>query len=62
MDHVQATVGQFVLAGEPIAVMGSVEARNGEKAPVRPTLYVEFRRDQQPIDPAPWWSAGIGKG
>ncbi len=62
MDHVQASVGQFVLAGEPVAVMGTVEARNGEKAPVRPTLYVEFRRDQQPIDPGPWWSTGVGKG
>lgn len=60
MDRIQATQGQFVLAGEPIAVMGS-ETRSGEKTPARPTLYVEFRRDQQSIDPAPWWSAG-GKG
>lgn len=62
MDRVQATVGQFVLAGEPIAVMGSVETRAGDKTLVRPTLYVEFRRDKQSIDPAPWWSAGVGKG
>ncbi len=60
MDRIQATQGQFVLAGEPIAAMGS-ETRSGEKTPARPTLYVEFRRDQQSIDPAPWWSAG-GKG
>lgn len=60
MDRIQATQGQFVLAGEPIAAMGS-ETRSGEKTPSRPTLYVEFRRDQQSIDPAPWWSAG-GKG
>lgn len=60
MDRIQATQGQFVLAGEPVAVMGS-ETRSGEKTPARPTLYVEFRRDQQSIDPAPWWSAG-GKG
>ncbi|MBI4723750.1 MAG: peptidoglycan DD-metalloendopeptidase family protein [Rhodomicrobium sp.] len=60
MDRIQATQGQFVLAGEPVAVMGT-EPRSGEKAAARPILYVEFRRDKQSIDPAPWWSAG-GKG
>jgi murein hydrolase activator len=60
MDRIEAAQGQFVLAGEPIAAMGA-ETRSGDKVPTRPTLYVEFRRDQQSIDPAPWWSAG-GKG
>jgi septal ring factor EnvC (AmiA/AmiB activator) len=63
MDRVQATVGQFVLAGEPIAVMGAIESHTeNNNMLVRPTLYVEFRRDKQSIDPAPWWSAGVGKG
>jgi septal ring factor EnvC (AmiA/AmiB activator) len=61
MDRIQAMQGQFVLAGEPVAVMGS-ETRPAGNSPVRPTLYVEFRKDQQSIDPAPWWSAGAGKG
>jgi septal ring factor EnvC (AmiA/AmiB activator) len=61
MDRVEAITGQFVLAGEPIAAMGS-EPRASEKTPARPNLYVEFRRDQQPIDPAPWWSAAVGRG
>jgi murein hydrolase activator len=60
MDRIEVTQGQNVLEGEPIAIMG-VEARSGEKTNARPNLYVEFRRDQQSIDPAPWWSAG-GKG
>ncbi len=60
MDRIQVTQGQTVLVGEPIATMGA-EPRSGEKTPARPILYVEFRRDQQSIDPAPWWSAG-GKG
>jgi septal ring factor EnvC (AmiA/AmiB activator) len=60
MDRIEATKGQFVLAGEPVAAMGT-ETRSGDKTPARPILYVEFRRDQQSIDPAPWWSAG-GKG
>ncbi len=59
MDRIQAQQGQFVLAGEPIAAMG-VETRTGDKTPKRPTLYVEFRKDQQSIDPEPWWSGGKG--
>jgi murein hydrolase activator len=60
MDRIQVTQGQSVLVGEPVATMAA-EPRSGEKMASRPTLYVEFRRDQQSIDPAPWWSAG-GKG
>lgn len=60
MDRIQVEQGQTVLVGEPVAIMGA-EQRSSEKASARPILYVEFRRDQQSIDPAPWWSAG-GKG
>lgn len=60
MDRIQVTQGQSVLVGEPVATMGA-EPRSGDKTASRPTLYVEFRRDQQTIDPAPWWSAG-GRG
>ncbi len=60
MDRIDAQQGQYVLAGEPIAAMGA-ETHTGERSPKRPTLYVEFRRDQQSIDPEPWWSSG-GKG
>ena len=60
MDRIDVQQGQYVLAGEPIAAMGSA-THSGEKSPKRPTLYVEFRRDQQSIDPEPWWSLG-GKG
>ena len=60
MDKIEAQQGQYVLAGEPIAAMGP-ETHTDETLPKRPTLYVEFRRDQQSIDPEPWWSPG-GKG
>jgi len=60
IDRIQVVQNQAVLAGEPIAAMAS-EPRSGEKTSARPILYVEFRREQQSIDPAPWWSAG-GKG
>jgi septal ring factor EnvC (AmiA/AmiB activator) len=60
MDRIDVQHGQYVLAGEPIAAMGAA-TQTGERSPKRPTLYVEFRRDQQSIDPEPWWSLG-GKG
>jgi septal ring factor EnvC (AmiA/AmiB activator) len=60
IDRIQVIQNQAVLAGEPVAAMAS-EPRSGEKTSARPILYVEFRREQQSIDPAPWWSAG-GKG
>jgi septal ring factor EnvC (AmiA/AmiB activator) len=45
MARIDATVGQHVLAGEPVAAM----AEDGA-----PALYVELRRDGQPINPQPW--------
>jgi septal ring factor EnvC (AmiA/AmiB activator) len=62
MDRVQASVGQFVLSGEPVATMSATEPRTDQKTQAHPKLYVEFRRDKQPIDPSPWWQLGIGKG
>jgi septal ring factor EnvC (AmiA/AmiB activator) len=63
MERIQAEVGQFILAGEPVAAMGGEpQVHADEQSAVHPTLYVEFRRDQQPVDPAPWWSVGGGKG
>ncbi|TAK98643.1 MAG: peptidase M23 [Rhodospirillaceae bacterium] len=45
MARIDSAVGTRVLAGEPVAVM----ADDGE-----PSLYVELRRDGQPINPLPW--------
>jgi len=42
-----AVVGQWVLAGEPVGVMGPSQGGN-------PKLYMELRRDGHPIDPVPW--------
>jgi septal ring factor EnvC (AmiA/AmiB activator) len=58
MDHNSVEVGQFVLTGEPIAVMGSgpqvaSAILTGSSQPV---LYIEFRKDGAPVDPAPWWA------
>jgi septal ring factor EnvC (AmiA/AmiB activator) len=63
MDRVSVDIGQFVLTGEPVALMGS-----GAKVAAilaagssQPILYVEFRKDGTPIDPSPWWATSEGE-
>ncbi len=53
-ERLDATVGQQVVAGEPVGVMPSWEpGATGN----RPALYIELRHDGQPINPAPWLKA-----
>jgi murein hydrolase activator len=57
MNRIDVSVGQFVLAGEPVAEMGDAHSGgvgNGDRS--GPALYVEFRKDGHPIDPDPWWA------
>jgi len=59
MDQISVDVGQFVLAGEPVATMGdaSLLALSGTAMEKNtPVLYVEFRKDGGSIDPGPWWA------
>jgi murein hydrolase activator len=63
MDQIYTAVGQFVLAGEPVAIMGKSESQTADRAQSRgPALYIEFRKDARPIDPDPWWSQGVKEG
>jgi murein hydrolase activator len=48
-------LGQFVLAGEPVGVMAAAPKTAQNTQDNAPVLYVEFRKDQRPIDPDPWW-------
>jgi len=63
MERISVNIGQFVLTGEPVAIMGSTSqvasilATNASQ----PVLYVEFRKDGTPIDPGPWWAASEGE-
>jgi murein hydrolase activator len=63
MERISVNIGQFVLTGEPVAIMGSTSqvasilATNASQ----PVLYVEFRKDGTPIDPGPWWAANEGE-
>ncbi|MFY9686884.1 MAG: peptidoglycan DD-metalloendopeptidase family protein [Pseudolabrys sp.] len=63
MDRISVDLGQFVLAGEPVAVMGNGShiAAILATGSSQPVLYVEFRKDGVPVDPGPWWAAGEGE-
>ena len=59
MDQINVDVGQFVLAGEPVAAMGEAPLMSLIGAAIEknnPVLYVEFRKDGGSIDPGPWWA------
>jgi septal ring factor EnvC (AmiA/AmiB activator) len=61
MSRIDVSLGQFVLAGEPIAVMGNTATPSRGDDSSRPILYVEFRKDGRPIDPDPWWAEASEK-
>ncbi len=59
MDHIDVTMGQFLLAGEPIGAMGDGAIKTPAAIALgvaQPILYVEFRKDGAAIDPSPWWA------
>jgi murein hydrolase activator len=59
MKQISAEIGQSVKAGEPVGIMGegpsSVALVGGDTQNARPVLYVEFRKNNEPVDPSPWW-------
>jgi len=59
MSRVNVSMGQFVLAGEPVANMGDGNARTAATVAIgakQHILYVEFRKDGVSIDSSPWWA------
>jgi septal ring factor EnvC (AmiA/AmiB activator) len=64
MDRISVEIGQFVLTGEPVAVMGSGTTQvatassrgTNQVGTSQPVLYVEFRKDGTPVDSGPWWA------
>ncbi|WP_069305335.1 murein hydrolase activator EnvC family protein [Methylobrevis pamukkalensis] len=60
MESTDVELGQFVLTGEPVGVMGDqrlVSAMAPDSNVAQPVLYIEFRKDDTSIDPSPWWVA-----
>lgn len=69
MERINVALGQFVLTGEPVGLMGKAlpsgvnalapgALAGGANGPV---LYVEFRKDGGSIDPSPWWAKTKGE-
>ena len=54
MRRIDVAVGQWVVTGEPVGVMGRDVTR-------KPALYWEIRRKGQPINPLPWVAARKSK-
>ncbi len=59
MDRIDGVVGQHLLAGEPVGVMGSDGVDGADDDAL--SLYVEFRKDGEPFNPVPWMAAREGK-
>ena len=62
MGRISVAPGQSVIAGEPVGAMGEAEATAASasgSAKSAPELYIEFRKDGKPVDPAPWWSVRV---
>ncbi len=62
MNKISADIGQSIKAGEPVGVMGAGPSTlaflGEEKDRTGPVFYVEFRKDNAPIDSTPWWVDG----
>ena len=54
LGRLDVTPGQAVRAGEPVGLASA-------GGPTKPVVYVELRRNGQPIDPGPWLAAPNGK-
>ena len=65
LDTVTVDIGQFVQMGMPLGTMGSrtigrsVTTNAGAD---QPTLYIELRQNNEPIDPTGWWAAPTQSG
>lgn len=60
LKTVTVDIGQFVLMGEPLGTMGSQtigQTVTTSAGVSRPTLYIEMRKANEPVDPTGWWAS-----
>jgi murein hydrolase activator len=59
LEQTLTSQGQSVKAGEPVGAMGEkagpLAMSNGLTNMTSPVLYVEFRKNGDPVDSTPWW-------
>jgi septal ring factor EnvC (AmiA/AmiB activator) len=55
LSQIDVQPGEFVLAAEPVGTMTTSKKEPAGAPSAAPVLYIEFRKDGQPIDPDPWW-------
>jgi murein hydrolase activator len=62
MNQISAEIGQSIRAGEPLGQMGkgpsSVALIGSETNNAQPVLYIEFRKNNDPVDSSLWWIGG----
>lgn len=58
LAKIDGVVGQTVLAGEPVGRMSLARSSDGEgvQRAQGASLYIEFRRNGVPVNPAPWFA------
>ena len=62
MARIYGQVGDRLLSGEPVGVMGKSDGLRGSRLESnRNLLYLEFRKDGEPINPIPWMDDENGK-
>lgn len=65
LENVTVEIGQFVQMGMPLGIMGSrtigrsVTTSAGAE---QPTLYIELRENNEPVDPTNWWATPTQSG
>ncbi len=59
LETVSVDIGQFVQMGMPLGTMGSRTIGRSvttNAGATQPTLYIELRQNNEPVDPTGWWA------
>ena len=59
LGQIAVNTNQFIEMGDPIGIMPQNAINSATNN--APILYVEFRKSENPIDPAPWWQTKLAR-